>query len=199
MIKSAGFVAGLFLFLSLLSSCEEVNPTPRPRGFPKVEFPEKKYQPFQEGYCDFTFQYPMYATIEQDTQYFDEKPKHPCWFNIFIPQFDSRIHCSYYPVTSEKDFEELRSDAFELANKHNIKANFIDELPVKKPDGTEGFVFDIDGAVASPFQFYLSDGKRHFLRGALYFNTQSRPDSLAPVLDFVKSDIMEMINTLEWK
>src|SRR5690606_39478773 len=61
--------------------------------------------------------YPVYARIEQDTQYFDEKPKHPCWFNIFIPQFDSRIHCSYYPVNSEKDFEELRSDAFELANK----------------------------------------------------------------------------------
>lgn len=181
-----------------LTACEEPVYTPKPRAFPKVVYPEKSYLPFDASYCNFTFQYPAYARIEQDQTYFDEKPKHPCWFDIYIPDFDSRIHCSYYPVTDESGLEKLKNDAFELAGKHNIKANYIDEIPIDKPDGTYGFVFDIEGAVASPFQFFLTDGKQNFLRGALYFNTQARPDSLAPVYEFMKKDVMQMINTLEW-
>ena len=98
-----------------------------------------------------------------------------------------------------ENFEKLRNDAFSLANKHNIKANYIDELPIEKPNGVRGFVFNIEGPVASPFQFYLTDVEdQHFLRASLYFNTQARPDSLAPVLDFVKTDLMHLINTFEW-
>jgi hypothetical protein len=48
-------------------------------------------------------------------------------------------------------------------------------------------------------QFFLTDTTRHFFRGALYFNTQARPDSLAPVTAFLKEDIAVMINSFEWK
>ncbi len=187
-----------FLFLVLLSSCgEEPVITPKPRAFPKVEFPDRTYHNFDANYCGFRFEYPQYAIVEQDTSFFDEKPVDPCWFDLRIPAFDARLHCSYHPI--EEDFDKLRSDAFSLANKHNIKANYIDELPIEKPNGVKGFVFNIEGPVASPFQFYLTDAEdKHFLRASLYFHTQARPDSLAPVLDFVKTDLMHMINTFEW-
>ena len=183
----------------LFQSCEEVIYSPKPRAFPKVVYPEKNYQPFDEGYCEFTFQYPQYATIQQDTLFFDEKPAHPCWFDIVMPDFDARIHCSYYPIDKVNTFDKLNADAFDLASKHNLKANYIDDLIIKKPNGVSGIAFNLEGAVASPFQFFLTDSTTHFLRGALYFNTQSRPDSLAPVKDFVKTDIMHLINTFEWK
>ncbi len=188
----------LILGVLILQSCEEVIYSPKPRAFPKVVYPDKGYQDFDKGYCKFTFEYPKYALIEQDTLFFNEKPDDPCWFDIIIPAFDAKIHCSYFPINQVNTFDKLNSDAFDLTNKHNLKANYIEDLVIKKPNGVSGIVFNLEGEVASPFQFYLTDSTSHFIRGALYFNTQSRPDSLAPVIEFVKSDIMHLINTFEW-
>lgn len=183
----------------IFQACEDVIYSPKPRGFPKVDYPEKAYILFESDYCDFTFERPVYSIIQKDTLFFDEKPVHPCWFDVFIPLYDARIHCSYFPIDENNSFEKLTNDAFVMANKHNLKANYIDDLVIKKPNRVGGIVFNIEGPVASPFQFYLSDTTSHFLRGALYFNTQARPDSLQPVIEFVKTDIMHMINTFEWR
>jgi gliding motility-associated lipoprotein GldD len=185
----------------LLLSCEEPVYTPKPRGYPKIEYPEKTYQTFNESYCsDFTFEYPTYAEVQQDTTYFDKKPDHPCWFDLYFPMYDSRVHFSYRPVDKKQNkLETLKGQAFALANKHNVRADYIDELPVNKSNGVSGMIFDIQGAAASPFQFYLTNKDEHFLRGALYFNTQARPDSLAPLYDFLKVDMMHLIETFEWQ
>lgn len=187
-----------FVLSFLIIACEEPTYTPKPRGFPKVVLPVKGYQKFDEKYCQFTFEYPKYAKIEQDTLYFDEKAPSNCWFNIRVPELNAEIHCSYYPIDKKNTFEKLKDDAFQLAGKHNVKADYIDELPIRKPNNVSGFVFNIEGPAACPFQFYLTDSTRHFMRGALYFDAKSRPDSLKPIIDFVKTDMMQMINTFEW-
>jgi gliding motility-associated lipoprotein GldD len=186
------------LLLFVLGSCSDATNTPHPRGYPRVVYPKKEYQPFDAGYCQFTFQYPKYANIKHDTMFMGEKPPSDCWFNVEVPQLNAILHCTYYGITKTNSFEKLRKDSYELANKHDVKADYIDELPFKKGN-TIGRVFDIQGAAASSFQFYVSDSSRHFLRGALYFNSQTRPDSIAPVLNFMKVDVMEMLNTLVWK
>lgn len=43
------------------------------------------------------------------------------------------------------------------------------------------------------------DSLHHFLRGALYINTPMKGDSLLPVVEFLKTDVIQMINTFEWK
>lgn len=185
----------------LISSCEETVYTPKPRGFPKVVYPEKRYQQFKEGYCDFTFEYPTYANVEQDQSFFEEQPIHPCWFDLYVPDFDSRIYFSYIPIDVATPFDKLREDAFRLTDFHNKKATYIDEFPINKPNGVKGMLFKVDGPVGSPMQFFLTDSlnEKHFLRGALYFNTQARPDSLAPVLDFMEKDVEKLLETFEWK
>ncbi len=186
-------------YCSLLTACNEATPTPKPRAYPRVIYPEKAYQQFDENYCDFTFQYPVYAQIQQDTNFFDEKPAHPCWFDIYMPAFDSRLHVSYYPISGKNTFKNLKADAFEMLDWHNKKANYIDERRIEKPNDVSGYVFVIDGPAASPMQFYLTDSTRHFMRAALYFNTKVNPDSLAPVYKFVEEDIFKMLETFEWK
>lgn len=192
------FLAALILSILLPACGEEAPLTPKPRGYPKVVYPEKAYQAFDADYCNFTFQYPVYAQIQQDTTFFEERPAHPCWFNVYIPAFDSRLHCTYTPIGKANSFEELKSDAFELMDWHKKRANGIQEIPINLPGNVSGFVFDIEGPAASPFQFYLSDSTNHFFRGALYFNTQARPDSLAPIYTFVKEDLLKMIETFKW-
>jgi gliding motility-associated lipoprotein GldD len=187
-----------FILCFLLISCEETVYTPKPRGYPRVIFPEKSYQKFDANYCSFVFDYPKYATIERDSLFFDQKAPSECWFNIKIPSLNAVIYCSYYDIDGKNTLEKLKGDAFQLAGKHNIKADYIDEFPVNKPNKVSGFIFDIQGPAACPFQFYLTDSTKHFMRGALYFNAASKPDSLKPVVEFLKQDVTQLVNSFEW-
>lgn len=193
-------VTFFFAFGFMLQSCEdEAVITPKPRGFPKVVYPEKSYQAFEEGYCEFTFEYPKYAKIEKSNSFFDERPKNECWFDISIPHFNATIHCTYLPIDKKETGEKLIADAFKLAHEHNSKAKYIEEIIIDTKNGAKGIAFNLEGEVASPFQFFVTDEEKHFVRASLYFNTEVAPDSLAPIFSFVKEDIEYMINTLEWK
>ncbi|MBL7829203.1 MAG: hypothetical protein JNJ57_21390 [Saprospiraceae bacterium] len=198
MRQSLRFLIVGHLFLVFIA-CNDYTPVPKPRAYPKVVYPVKSYQTFDQSYCGFTFDQPTYATIEHDTTFFDEKAKSDCWFNIAIKQLNAKIHCSYYPISTRKDFDELVKDAFEMTNKHNVKASYIEELQVDRPeDKVYGIVFNVEGPAASSYQFFLTDSVKHFVRGALYFNTEARPDSLAPVVNFVREDLDRMVMTLKW-
>jgi hypothetical protein len=48
-------------------------------------------------------------------------------------------------------------------------------------------------------QFVLTDSVNHFFRGALYFNTVPNQDSLAPVVEYVKEDIIHLVETMRFK
>ncbi|NJK83755.1 MAG: hypothetical protein HC912_07980 [Saprospiraceae bacterium] len=121
----------LSAFALLFVACEAPIYTPKPRIYPKVIYPERGYQTFETGTCPFRFEFPVYATIDNMQQ--ENKPlQSPCWFDIYIQNFDVRIHCTYYPIKRQADFEQLWLDAFDLADKHNIKADFIDTQPIKK-------------------------------------------------------------------
>ena len=115
-----------------------------------------------------------------------------------MPIFDAQLHCSYHPINKENSFEKLRDDAFKMANKHISRANAIDERPIKNKNGVDGFVFQFDGPTATPFSFYLTDSTEHYVRCALYFNSRPRPDSLAPVVAYLKKDLTKMIETFKW-
>lgn len=60
-------------------------------------------------------------------------------------------------------------------------------------------MIELFGEIPTPFQFYTTDGQKHFLQGALYFKTTLKNDFLAPVIPYLKKDIIHMLNTLEWK
>ncbi len=197
-MKNNYFLLLISLSILFFACGEEAVYTPKPRAFPKVNYPEKSYQKFTEDYCHFTFEYPGYAKVEQEKSFFSEETSNPCWFDLTMPVFDARLHCSYYPINKENSFEKLRDDAFLLANKHIIKANAIDERMVQNANGVSGFVFQFDGPTATPFSFYLTDSTEHYIRGSLYFNSTPRPDSLAPVINFVKEDLAKMIETFKW-
>lgn len=196
---SAVFTLALALALFEVS-CSDPVEIPKPRAFPRVIYPEKQWTVFSEKGCPFEFEAPTYAKVERDTTFFDREAGSDCWFNLSVPALNAKIFCSYYPIASRADFDKFVSDAFAMTNKHTIKANYIDEIPIHRPeDRVHGLVFAVEGPAASSYQFFLTDSTRHFLRGALYFETQSRPDSLAPVIEFMRADLEKLTGTLRWR
>ncbi|MEO1513926.1 MAG: hypothetical protein AAFV95_02900 [Bacteroidota bacterium] len=198
-MNSLRFFSFFFLGMLLWSACgSDPVYVPKPRAYPKVMFPKRAYQTFEKDYCQCSFKYPVYSEVVKDTLFFNQKPVNDCWFDLVIPQFNARIHCSYYPISADSPLDKLRDDAFKMASKHAAKATFMEERKLKNEHDVSGFVFNIEGPAASPFQFFLTDEDKHFLRGSLYFNNTPEPDSLAPIIDFVKYDITQMIQTFEW-
>ncbi len=195
-------IGALFIIAILfLASCGDSNDySPKPRGYFRIELPKKEYREYESNY-PFTFSYPTYAKMELDkTPGRNKLQKMQYLLNMQFPQFNGTLHLSYETITSKKIFDELIEDAHKLAFKHTVKANSIDEGIINYPDHkVYGLYYTIDGNAASAAQFYLTDSTRHYIRGALYFNSLPRYDSIQPVLNFVKQDVDMMIKSFRWK
>lgn len=183
-------ICGSLLFLI---SCND-TPTPKPRGYFRIGLPEKEYR-LLDSIFPYTFEYPVYANITGDLHAKSETN----WINIDFPRFKGRIHLSY--KTINKNLGTFTEDAHSLVMKHIPKASAIEEIRIENRENrVYGLLYDIKGTgAASPCQFYVTDSTSHFLRGALYFSVIPNNDSLAPVIDFIKSDIQHMLETMKWK
>jgi gliding motility-associated lipoprotein GldD len=171
----------------------------KPRGYFRIGFPKKDYKVFDKPGFPYTFEYPSYGRIVQDSLFFEEKTENPYWINIDFPQYGGRIHISYKDVRSH-NFDSLVNDAYTMSYKqHTYKAAGIETEPFVTPNGIEGVYFTLKGNTATGNQFFLTDSVKHFLRGALYFNATPNEDSLRPVNDFFRQDVEHLINTLKWK
>ena len=187
------------LFLFILVSCNSEYTVGKKRGFFKIDFPEKKYQKFDQPGYPYSFEYPVYSSIIKDTTFFETTPENPWWINIDFPQFAARVHMSYKQIGKTK-FDSLVNDAFKLSYKqHTYKASAIEDSAMVTPNNIHGMYFTLSGNTATANQFFLTDSIKHFLRGALYFNATPNEDSIGIVNDFLKKDLLHLINTLEWK
>jgi gliding motility-associated lipoprotein GldD len=182
---------GLIILALCLAGCHENN-IPKPKGYFRIDFPEKKYTTYQSD-CNYSFEYPVYAVITP----FKGAEAEPCWINIEFPGYKGKIHLTYKALNN--DLAKYVEDIHTLAYKHIIKADDIIEIPVSYPDrNVYGLIYDIRGNTASSMSFYLTDSSRNFLSGALYFSVIPNKDSLAPVIRFFTRDINHLVETLNW-
>jgi gliding motility-associated lipoprotein GldD len=180
--------------LIMLSACS-TNYVPKPAGYPRIDFPEKKYTDYNSE-CPFTFRYPSYAKIVRDSS----PGAMPCFLDMKFPSLNATIHITYKSVSSYKSFYEMSEDARTFAYKHTVKAeNIIDSGFYQKEHNVSGIFYDIEGNTASSLQFYATDSSQHYLRAALYFNARPNKDSLAPVINFIHHDMDTIVRTLRWK
>ncbi len=183
----------------ILFSCNSDYTVGKKRGYFKIDFPEKKYQEFDQSGYPYSFEYPVYSSIVKDTTFFEAAPENPWWINIDFPQFAARVYVSYKEVGKNK-FDSLVNDAFKLSYKqHTYKASAIEDSAMATPNNVHGMYFTLAGNTATANQFFLTDSTRHFLRGALYFAATPNEDSIGIVNDFLKKDLLHLINTLKWK
>jgi gliding motility-associated lipoprotein GldD len=199
-IKAACCIfCSLALSAFCLLSCNSNYTVGKKKGYFKIDLPEKKYQLFDQPGYPYKFEYPVYARVIKDTTFFEAKPENPWWVNIDFAQFAARIHLSYKEIGKNK-FDSLVNDAFKLSYKqHTYIATGIEPEELITANNIHGIYFTLSGNTATANQFFLTDSTRHFLRGALYFEAAPNADSLSIVNDFLKKDLLHLINTLQWK
>ncbi len=178
----------------LVSACEP-NYYPRPKGFFRLELPDKEYKVFDSVPLPYLFEKPDYAIVFPDTAPHAE----PHWIDIHYRPFNASLHFSYKEIDNNLDV--YLEDARLFVNKHIPKASIINErLYQDHMYDVYGLLFTIEGTgAASPVQFFLTDSTHHFVRAALYFNFTPNNDSLAPVIEYIKADIEHMVETFRWR
>ena len=187
-------VVYIFLFVVFSVSSCETKFLPKPKGYNKINLPKHEYN---KSFGDFpySFEVSKKAKVVKNTIYTNE----PYWIDLFYPDFNAEINITYKKIRKEKkDLMEFINDTYKLVNKHQVKASAIKETIIKTPSGKKATIIELSGEVPTQFQFHITDSSSHFLRGALYFKTATKNDSLAPIINFIKIDMIHLLNTLEW-
>lgn len=183
-----------FISLIAINACQSEY-QPKPKGYNRLVLPEPSYQSMPDS-LPYAFEYSKHARLLKDTSWVREKH----WVEISYPALKATVHITYKQLNNSTELlKEYLNDAYTLTAKHQIKAYAIEESITTTPSGKTAVIAEIDGEVPSQFQFTLTDSSRNFLRGALYFNTKVQNDSLRPAIDYVKKDVMHLINTVSWK
>ena len=192
-IVTSSKVACCLVLVCLLFSCEQ-SYLPKPLGYNRLPLPPQAYRLSPDS-LPYTFEYSKHALFLDDTTSISER----YWVEIYYPLLKSNVHITYKNVGNNKKLlEEFMNDAYTLTAKHRIKAYAIDEVITRTPSGKTAVIAELQGEVPSQMQFTVTDSVSNFLRGALYFETKVNNDSLAPAIEYMKKDIMHLINTLEW-
>jgi gliding motility-associated lipoprotein GldD len=202
-MRAEKWTIGLLGLLLFLVSCEnERLPFPKPRTYPKVDYPARNYVAFDRDYCAFSFEYPDYMKFERDSLLVNQRAKHPCWFVLQVPSLNGSVHFTYTDIGGANQTENLLKviqDSYTLTEKHNIKATGRTETPFTD-SGRDlfGITYQVDGDVASPYHFVVTDSIQHAVWASLYFNSLPDADSIAPIAAFVQKDLEHIINTIRW-
>lgn len=181
----------LLCALALLTACKD-DPVPKPRGYFRIDLPERTYVPWNNG-SGLSAEMPAAARVAERKAEGDVR-----WYDVRYKGLRATVHLTWSPVNGR--MEALIEDAHVFKGTHGVKARRIGhERVLRDSVRVFGTIFDVDGDVASPLVFYLTDSTDNFLYGSLYFDTRPNADSLAPVTERIRADMRHMAATLRWK
>jgi len=188
------FFRKIIIVLSILLfwSCGEVS-VPKPYGFFRVNLPKSEYRTIDTLGLPYRFDIPKNVIL------IDRKTKDESyWIDLNYPQLNANVYCSYKRI--DNNLIDLLEDARKIVYKHSVRADGIGEKVFdNNQKNVHGILYDLKGNTASSLQFVLTDSTTHFFRGALYFNNVPNKDSIAPMAEYIRKDIIRLMESFEWK
>ena len=177
-------------------ACSNGEFVPKPKGYNFIELPEHTYQKSDSSGL-YHFEYSAIAELKKDTTNWKREKSN--YRILQYPRLGCKVHLTYKSIGNSPDtLRSLVDESYRLAYGHDKKASSIEDNVLVTRSGNVATVISIEGDVPSQYQFFTHDSTTHFMRGALYFDTALKNDSLAPVIEFIKADIHHLLNTLEW-
>jgi gliding motility-associated lipoprotein GldD len=170
----------------LFNSCNETT-YPKPKSYLHLAYPITEYQLFKNN-CPYSFAISDESFIEF---------KSGCNALITYPKLNANVHITYRRV--HNNLKEILAEADRLTTKHTVKADVIIPYPFENNEkNVYGVLFEVQGQSASNVQFHLTDSSKHVLTASLYFKVRPNYDSIFPAVDYIKNDMMKMMETFEW-
>ncbi|MBQ9312093.1 MAG: hypothetical protein IJ213_03505 [Bacteroidales bacterium] len=190
-----------FLFLlaivSLFYACEKAPQMPKPSTYMRIDIKPSEYVKLQKEDLPFSFSIPKDGKIVE----IQSREKNMTWFNISFDDYNFDINVSCLKLTNDTMLQYAVNDCYTFLSRHEKLSGGIIQQEYKNDEKhIYGTTFEIQGRdVVSPYQFYLTDSAKYFVRFALNNRQLPNNDSIAPIVARLKTDMQTMINTFEWK
>lgn len=186
---------GFFLICGLLltlTACEDETPIPKPPAFLRSELPDHSYKTYLDS-CNYSFELSELYSVEKAPG--DENSQ--CHRRIQLGPMNGTIYFRYWDMNESLAY--YINNANDEVDMHKTKAsNIIDKTIMRPEDRVFGTIFRLEGDVATPFQFYLTDSTDHFVYAEVLFNFAPNYDSLLPTLDYLQVDLEKIMETFQW-
>ena len=185
-------ILSFFLFAVLFVSCgDDELLIPRPLANLRVNFPERSYYK-SDTLCPYQFDLASYMSTKSASK------EMPCHIDVNLGQFNGMLHISYIEI--DNNLPELIAYSIDKVREHQVKASAIQDSVFTIPEhAVYGTIYEFYGNAATPFQFHFTDSVNHFIRGTMYFNATPNFDSIYPVLQYVKQDLIHLFESNTWK
>lgn len=185
----------VLLGLLLLTACSTPDPVPKPSTFLRTEFPAHAYRSYSSP-NNFKFKL---ANVFMPKKFEQSKNNYSVQ-EIDLGPLNGTLFLYYLRIPSKDSLPEIINFANDKVDEHKIMADKIDFEQIIEPQKrVYGTFFELKGNVATNFQFYLTDSTQHFLRGEVLLNCRPNYDSLRPTLQYLKSDLQELVHSFKWK
>ncbi|HAO14426.1 MAG TPA: gliding motility lipoprotein GldD [Tenacibaculum sp.] len=177
----------LLFVATILISCREDN-IPKQKAYLSLEYPSQNYQ-------DLDVDRPYVFEIDENTSV-KALPKN--WLKIVYPGLKASVDITYRPVNN--NLKELFMEAEKLVFEHTVKADNIIWRDFSNTNHkVYGKLCQIEGNAASQVQFHATDSTKHFIKGALFFYAKPNYDSIFPAVEYIKKDMVKMMESLKWR
>ena len=200
MIKTRKYtylLIGLVIVLfSMLTSCGD-DPLPKPKAFLRLEYPEPQYL---EAKTELPFTFKKNSLVSNITNKRLSGTSESYGLNIEYSRLKGTIYLTYKKIKSKDDLVMYLRDAQNFTQEHTKKADeIIEQVFEDNNRKVYGMFYEVGGNAASQSQFYVTDSVNHFLIGSLYFYAKPNYDSILPAAAYLKKDIKQIMETVEWK
>ena len=188
-------IIGLFIVVGLLSACggKDIS-IPKPPTYLRLNLPDHTYKLFSDD-CPYEFEVSEICKVRGVTE---QDGTLTCHKDIDLGPLNGVMNFSY--IVMESPLTDYINFAINKVDEHKVKATAIEDHSIIRPeDKVYGTFFELQGDVASPFQFYLTDSTSRFVSGVVYLNAVPKYDSLKPSLEYLKVDLKHFMETFKWK
>lgn len=183
------FVCIWLFFGVLLVSCREY--TPKPSGYFRIEPDTPRYASLALRNRPYTFH--VSQLVQADTL------SGSGWLILSYPSLNVKIYCSYFPITALL-LPEMERESRSFVLRHaGSREKIVEQVYANPVAQVYGSLFLLDEASASPIQFMLTDSSSRFFRGTLLYEGRMNADSLAPVIDYLRRDVITLMETFTWR
>ena len=180
----------VLLYVLICCSCDEVL-VPKPKAFLSLDYTKASYH---ESLVELPFEFEKNRLAQLSVS-----KKNNILKSVIIryPTLKASVFINYKEVNN--NLKKHIDGARKMTQKH---LQLADEVSERRYDndwgGIYGMFYELKGNVASQSQFYVTDSSRHFLSGALYFETKPNYDSVLPAIKYIQKDMMHLIESLHW-
>jgi gliding motility-associated lipoprotein GldD len=167
----------------------------KPKGYFRIETPKPEYQKW-DSLLPFSFEYSKYAQFS-----FEEKEPKIYWMDLRYPQYNVSLKMSIFPL--KDSLRKLIVNEEKMLMFH-VESRKADDILYSDINDTKekvyGQMYELVGkGAATPLKFWITDSTRYFVSASLYFNFPPNNDSLQPVINYLKTDVLHLIETWKWK